>query len=924
MPILRPESLLALVVAIPFVLAAAALLIGSGAGGRAGWLMVAAAAASFLGCITLVPAAWEGASVVLAAQWMPAIGVTFALRADAFGLMFALLISGIGTLIGVYSMSYMPAVCAPARLVRYYAALLAFMGAMLGVALADDLILLFVFWEITSLTSFLLIGFWDEHEEARNGAMTALQITALGGMVMMAGIVLVGITCGTFSLRALAQDPAVRDTLAASPAFAPALLLLLAGALTKSAQWPFHFWLPGAMVAPTPISTYLHAATMVQAGVFLMGRLLPIFSASPLWFAILVPLGLGTFLTGAIGALRVSDLKAMLARTTVASLGLFTFGYGVGANAQDALQILSHAAYKGALFLVAGIIEHATHTRDLRRLGGLRARMPITFAICVVAASAMAGIWPSLGFHAKELTYHGLLQLYAVEPLLRWTMLALVVAGNACLVAVALTLVVKPFFGPLGAEAAHAHEAGPGLWLPPAVLAAATLAFGAMPEVTGRMVSAFSSRPGAAVHLSLAASGPELLLTLLTTTAGVGLFLLRKAIAAPAPSRLTMQRLWDGAIEATTRAATAFSGRWQNGSVHWYFSGTLVFTVGLAAYALAHHGISPRMVSIDLHELQWYGASLCMMLAVSAVMVVRFNTRVAAAIALTTNGFLTALLFVVYRSPDILLTQILIETVSTIFILLIFYFMPAFKPEKTPAIRRTANLTISVAVGAAMFAFVMLSTSPQFRETNNLGLEYLSRSLADAGGANAVNVIIVDFRAIDTNGEITVLMMVALVVFGLLRARRAGPRPAVSPPDPVVVHGDSPILRTAARFAVPLTAWVSIVIFMQGHNLPGGGFIAGVMGAAAGAMTMLAFGLGAAVRVPWWKVSVLGLLASVGTGMVPFVLGRSYMDHEILHFHLPMIGLYELPTATFFDLGVYMIVLGTIMTMFVELGQEGS
>jgi multisubunit Na+/H+ antiporter MnhB subunit len=394
---------------------------------------------------------------------------------------------------------------------------------------------------------------------------------------------------------------------------------------------------------------------------------------------------------------------------------------------------------------------------------------------------------------------------------------------------------------------------------------------------------------------------------------------------------VTLQGLWDAFLSATATLATAFSRRWQNGSVEWYFSGTWIFVVGLAAFALAHHGISLRSVSVGLSQLEWYGTLLCAMLAVSGVMVVRFRTRVAAAIALTTNGFLTALLFVVYRSPDIVMTQILIETASTIFILLILYFMPPFKPDRLTALRRFVSMAVSVAVGTTMFVLVLLITSSEFRETHNLALDYLSRALADAGGANAVNVIIVDFRAIDTTGEITVLMMVSLVVFGLLRSRRT--LPESSPPGRVetIPPGEprsawpvdgSPILRTAARLAVPIIAWVSAVIFLQGHNLPGGGFIAGAMGAAAGATYLMAFGLRKARHVSWWKVATTGLLISVLTGTVPFALGGPFMDHTILHLHLPLVGPYELPTATFFDLGVYLIVLGTIMTMFVELGQE--
>ncbi len=767
------ELLLPAIVFIPFAAAVLALWLGRFAGQRTGILMVLAAAASFLGCLQVVTA---GASLGFTREWIPGINVVLSFRGDPYGCFFALLISGIGTLVGFYSLSYLPAL-APARVSRYYAALLAFMGAMLGVALADDLILLFIFWEVTSLTSFLLIGFWYEQEKARKGALTALLVTALGGLTMMIGFIIVGTTTGSFSLRALTEQAALRDRLVGSPLFVAALLLIVLGAMTKSAQWPFHFWLPGAMVAPTPVSTYLHAATMVWAGVFLLGRFLPIFGTSPAWAGILVPIGLATFLLGAVEAFLDTDLKGILAKTTVATLGLVTMLYGLGAAGQDALQMFSHAMYKGALFLVVGIVEHATHTRDIRDLGGLRHKMPVTFFLCVLGALSLAGVWPTFGFLAKEALYA---QLLAGTPLSGWVpswlLLALTVLANALLFAVACRLVFGVFFGAPTEAARHSHEVGPGLWLSPMVLAGLSLGLGVLAPATSTIVSHFSSGPGTRLTLTLAPDhlGP-VLLSVGTFLLGFGIYRGRAVLGrmrSSAPGAPTMQALWDKGLDAVTAAAIGFSVRWQSGSLRWYLAGSLAFTVGLSALALQRAGISVFQVPINLQEMTWYGLTLCGMLGFTAVMVARSTTRVGAAIALTSNGFLTALLFVVYRSPDILLTQILIETVSTIFLLLILYYLPVFRPEGLPPMRRFVNVAVSVAVGATMFSFIMLSTSPQFRELKNLGIDYLTRSMAQAGGANAVNVIIVDFRAIDTNGEITVLVLVGLLVYGLLRTRR--------------------------------------------------------------------------------------------------------------------------------------------------------
>ncbi len=769
------ELLLPSIVFLPFAAAGLALGIGRFLGQASGLLMVVAAATSFLQCLQLAVAP-AGAPVMFAREWMPSLHVALSFRADPFGLFFASLISGIGTLVGIYSLSYIPRL-APSRVGRYYASLLAFMGAMLGVALADDLILLFIFWEITSLTSFLLIGFWYEEDQARKGAMTALLITALGGLTMMIGFLIVGITTESFSLQALTAQAALRERLAASPLFLPAILLVLVGAMTKSAQWPFHFWLPAAMVAPTPVSTYLHAATMVKAGIFLLGRFLPIFGASAAWVGLLVPIGLATFLLGAAEAFLDTDLKGILAKTTVATLGLVTMLYGLGAAGQDALQMLSHATYKGALFLVVGIVEHVTHTRDIRQLGGLRRHLPVTFVVCILAALSLAGVWPSFGFLAKEALYT---QLLSEAPLTGWVpswlVLALSVLANAFLFAVACRIVFGVFFGQATAHAHRAHEASPGLWLPPAVLAGLAAAFGIFAPATGEVVSRVSSVPGTELHLSLIPTHLDpFLLSVLTFGLGVAIFAGRSALARFRETFggiPTMQALWDGFMEMVTRGAVAFSIRWQSGSLRWYLAGSLVFTVGLSGLAWQRAGISLLQVPISLQEMTWYGLTLCGMLAFTALLVARSSTRVGAAIALTSNGFLTALLFVVYRSPDILLTQILIETVSTIFLLLVLYYMPMFRPEGLPPMRRLINVAISVAVGISMFSFVMLCMSPQFREVKNLAADYLTRSMAQAGGANAVNVIIVDFRAMDTNGEITVLVLVGLLAYGLLRARR--------------------------------------------------------------------------------------------------------------------------------------------------------
>ncbi len=766
-----------LAVAAPFVAALAIALTGRGLGRGSALIMIAAAAASFCAVLSVAGADVPALSIH---EWVPSLGVSFRLRADGFGAFFALLISGIGALVGLYSFGYDVSSLGRARIGRYYAELAAFMGAMLGVALADDLILLFVFWEITSLCSYLLIGFWYERESARDGALTALLVTALGGLALVAGFVLIGLATGSFALSEIVADDARRAALAASPVFLPALALVLLGAFTKSAQFPFHFWLPGAMVAPTPISTYLHSATMVKAGVFLLARVAPLFAVSAVWPSVVVPIGLFTFFLGAWQAFRQDDLKALLAYSTVSTLGILTAIYGLGVSSQDVLQILSHATYKGALFMAAGIVEHATGTRDLRELGGLSRALPVSFAICLLGVFSMGGLPPLFGFVAKEALYASLLEsaLLAPLPIVQALVIALVVLANAFLLAAGLKLLSGVFFGSRRGE--HEVHGEPALlWLPAAVLALGALGLGlsSAGSASEHLLSGLSSVANAPLELSLwPAHLVPLALSLLTIALGFALWRAHARVEA-LQDRLdrlpSAQAVWDASVARVTRFAEAYSAWWQNGSLRWYFSITVLFTSAIGFFALEAGGISLAHAGVGFANLDWVAAALAALIVMSTLAVLRADTRLGAALALSASGFLVALLFAVYRSPDILLTQILIETVSTVVILLVLYFMPPFRKDGLSPALRAWNAAVSVLFGGVMFVFALLCTSPAFRETRNLGQDYLARSLPEAGGRNAVNVIIVDFRAMDTIGEITVLVVVGLCVFGLLRARRA-------------------------------------------------------------------------------------------------------------------------------------------------------
>jgi NADH:ubiquinone oxidoreductase subunit 5 (subunit L)/multisubunit Na+/H+ antiporter MnhA subunit len=773
--------LLPLAVALPFLSASIVVLLRRIAGTSSGWVVLAGALGSVA---ALVPAAAATGTAEFSVAWLPALEVSFSLRADGFGLLLGFVVAAIGVLVALYSLGYMAGED-EGKLRRYYASLAVFMGSMLGIALADDFILLFVFWEMTSVASFLLIGHRSEDEDAKAGALTALQVTALGGLVMSVGFLLIGQITGTFSISGIADSPDRIAELTRSPLAGAALLLVLLGAFTKSAQVPFHFWLPRAMVAPTPVSAYLHAATMVKAGVFLLGRVEPIFGESVLWAPVLVSIGGVSSLVGAYQAFREVDLKAILARTTASALGMITFLYGLGATGEASLQILNHALYKGALFLVAGIVEHRAHTRRLDELGGLRRALPATFAVCSLASAAMAGIPPMLGFVAKDSFYATVLAsgLLADRPSLRAVVLLGCLATSVFLAATAAKLVFGVF---LGRERPGRHEGATvgrlPLWTSPALLAAASLVLGltSLGHWTGDIVAATAASRGEAVHhVSLVpALGWPLVASLLALAFGGAVYLRRDLVAA-AQRRLDVlpaaADVWERAIAAITAIAEAYSVRWQNGSLRWYLSATVLALPVLCVSALGLGGISWRQVSTHLAEMPWYGFLFCILLAIATMTAVRARTRLAAAIATTTVGFLVAMLFVVYRSPDILLTQILIETVSTIFILLVLVFLPAFPRHDLPPASRLVNLGIAAAFGITITLLLLLVMTPGLREPDNISVRpggLLSLALAEGGGRNAVNVIIVDIRAMDTTGEITVLVVVGLCVYGLLRSRR--------------------------------------------------------------------------------------------------------------------------------------------------------
>ncbi len=751
--------LLLAAVFLPFVLALTAPLLTRRLGAHAGWPL-ALAFAPGLALVTLVPVARSGVPAAAGVTWVSGINLSLSFRADGFSLLFALLVAVMGVLVMVYASSYLGP---RERHGRFYSYLLLFGGAMLGFVLSDNLVAMFAFWELTSVASFLLIGFWDDRRAAQDGATKALVITAAGGLALLASVVLLSLAGGSATLSQLDFD-AVRS----SPTFVPALALLLFAALTKSAQFPFHLWLPTAMEAPTPISAYLHSATMVKAGIVLLAKFAPLFVLSA-WSDGLLYIGLVTMLYGSYQALRQTDLKALLAYSTVSQLGLLTALYGGGYPFAATAHLINHAAFKAALFLVVGIIDHETGSRDVRELSGLARKLPLTFMVAVPAALSMSGLPPFGGFISKELFYEEMLHAGTLP-------IALAVLGSVMTFAYSFKF-LGVFVGVYRCHRPRVHEAPWGMLLPPALLTLLVLVFGVFPW------DATLATP--VVALAAPALGFEakalylwhgftavLILSFWTWGAGAALLALRGPFGqaqawaqarTPALNANTVYYEMMGGLERVARFATHTT---QNA----LFASQLrllwgpVALLGLGFGGLALGAYLPG--TLTLPPIEFLIATLLALAGSYGVVIAR--TRLSALIFVGLVGFSLVALFVMLRAPDLALTQLLIETVTVILFLSVFRYLP--KLTRYQRARRTSlfDAAISGSVGLAVFGALLAVQTPV---GERLQVFFLERSKAEGGGYNVVNVILVDFRGYDTLGEITVLAIVGITVVALLRIK---------------------------------------------------------------------------------------------------------------------------------------------------------
>lgn len=735
------------------------------AGRWAGPLLALGPAAVAAAFVRGVPGLAQGLSRRESWPWASALGLDLSFVLDGWSALFAILVTGIGALVVAYAGRYLEQ--AP-DLGRFQSQLLLFMAAMLGLVLADNLLLLFIFWELTSFTSYLLIGFDHHREVARKAALQALLVTGGGGLSLLAGLLLLALGTGHWTLSALLADPGAALR---APGCGAALGLILLGCVTKSAQVPFHFWLPNAMEAPAPVSAYLHSSTMVKAGIYLLGRLLPALGEHPLWGAALGLLGWSTFLFGAWMALRTTAAKRLLAYTTVSALGLMTLllARGGGAAAQAVVLLLgAHALYKGALFLLAGAIDHETGEKDLARLGGLRHRLPTLFAGGLLAALSMLGLAPFLGYIAKETLLE---TLVPAGPAL----LAALLTGLALLGSAGLAAGVSPFTGPPQPTPRPPHAPPLELWLPSALLGALGLLVGLLPGLTAPLALAASRAlvPDLAPWRPALWHGltPAFGLGLLALAAALALWRARPTLVArvqalPGWGALGPGTLYDWALKGMLAVAGVQTRLLQTGYLRHYLLMILGTAILLPALLLAGWDHFPGLRPVG--TLRVHEVGLALAAALAAFGCIRARSRLAVVMALGVVGYSVALLFLVFGAPDLALTQFVVETLTVVLFVLTLRRLPPFF-RATPPGGRVRDALLAAAVGILMAGLTLLA-SQSARDTL-LRDFFLDASLLQAHGRNVVNVILVDFRGLDTLGEITVLAVVALGVFALLRLR---------------------------------------------------------------------------------------------------------------------------------------------------------
>jgi multicomponent K+:H+ antiporter subunit A len=876
----------------------------------------------------LAPAVLAGDVIHARVEWLPTLGLDANFFLDGLGLLFAGMILGVGALIILYARFYLSA---KDPMGQFFTYLLLFQGAMLGIVISDNILLLLVFWELTSLSSFLLIGYWKHLPEGRQGARMALAVTGTGGLAMIGGMLILGNIAGSYDLSVILTKG---EEIRASELYLPALLLILTGAFTKSAQFPFHFWLPHAMAAPTPVSAYLHSATMVKAGIFLMARMWPVLAGTTEWFYIVATTGLITMVIGAVIALFKDDLKALLAFSTVSQLGFLTFLLGLGtpiAAVVAMFHIINHLTFKAALFMVAGIVDHETHTRDIKRLGGLMALMPVTAIIATIGALSMAGLPPFNGFMSKEMMLEEAAHTaWLGNP---WVVPALATFGALMSVAYSFRFVVHVFLGPKRDDyPAKPHDPGFGMWVAPALLSALVVLIGLFPKAIAGPIVAVAS--GAVIggdlpYYSLKlwhGVNTALFLSMTAIVCGALVLwqhgpLMRAWLAARRPEAKT---IFEALVATCVAGSDWITRRLHTGAISTYLAWFAVFSVGLGLLAWSGGGhVNGTRELLPVPPTAAVGFIL--LTVTTAALVLQHQKRYLSLILIGVIGLMVSAGFVYLSAPDLALTQISVETVTILLLLLALNFLPKQFPAESGTALRVRDGTIAVAAGLAIAA---LAYAFMTRDFSSISDYHLANSKPGGGGTNVVNVILVDFRGYDTYGEIIVLGIAGLTIYALLMALlagNAGRRLRNWRDETRRGHDRHPMMMVVAtRVMMPIAIMVGIYIFLRGHNQPGGGFVAGLVVAIALLMQYMASGFLWAQerqRTEYHVLIGLGVVIAGLAGVGSWFAERPFLTSSYGYFTIPPIEEFELATAMIFDLGVFLTVLGAVMLMLYSLSR---
>ena len=921
---------LALIVMLPFLGAVLpALMIRSGRNACA----IATGSVTLLAfalLLTHAPAVFRGEVVQAGWSWLPELGLNVNFFLDGLGLLFAGLILGIGLLIITYARFYL---AKEDPMGNFYTYLLLFQGAMVGIVLSDNILLLLIFWELTSLASFLLIGYWKHLPEGRQGARMALAVTGGGGLAMIAGMLILGEIVGSYDLSViLAHGEAIQ----ASPLYVPALILILIGCFTKSAQFPFHFWLPHAMAAPTPVSAYLHSATMVKAGIFLLARMWPALAGTDWWFYLVATTGLATMVIAACIALFKDDLKGLLAFSTVSHLGLVTFLFGLAtpmAAVAGVFHIINHATFKAALFMNTGIIDHETGTRDIKRLGGLMFLMPLSATLAMIAAASMAGLPLLNGFLSKEMMLD---EAWKASWLGQgWVIPLFATLGAVFSVAYSFRYIVHAYMGPKRDDyPSHPHDPPMGMSLPPMLLVVLVVLIGLFPEtIAGPLVrvtaGAVIGGPVPDFHLSIwHGFTPALFMSI--AAVAIGLFALWRytnvrAIwqAGPHPDAKAMFfRVVQALIQLSQRTVLGLHNGSLQRYVAWMVGGTVL--IGLVTFFTHEHGEGTRQ-PIAVTPVAIVGWMLLVGCCIATVCMHR--KRLLALVSVGVVGLMVSVGFLYFSAPDLALTQISVEVVTVILILLALYFMPKETPRESGGGRKLRDGAIAAVAGLGISGLTWAVLS---RDYESLSAYYLNQSVPGGGGTNVVNVILVDFRGFDTFGEIIVLGIAGLTIFalldGLMRGPLGGKLSSWSPDMPTSADRHPLIMVVAMRLMLPLAMMVAAYIFLRGHNSPGGGFIAGLVASIALLLQYMASGYAwtaQRMRVDYHALIGVGVLIAAATGIAAMVLDYPFLTSAFTYLHWPIVGKFEIASAIAFDVGVFLTVVGAVMLALANLSRLG-